>query len=123
MMSTIPDLSISILESTSFEDVEMMIFETKSLDWMVEIRSIFRCDVIQMTKSNGYSIGSNERMSRSDTEVIFHSCGFNAGKSASFESFSNMNRMCFIESSVCDDDNLLNLVETHQSILGYTTYT
>ncbi len=96
MMSTIPDLSISILESTSFEDVEMMIFEIKSLDWMVETKSILRCDVIHMTKSNGYSMGSKERMSRSDTEEIFHSCGFNAGNSASFESFSIMNRMCFI---------------------------
>jgi hypothetical protein len=52
-----------------------------------------------MTKSNGYLMGSKERMSRSDTEEIFHSNGFNAGKSGSFESFSNMNRMCFIESS------------------------
>jgi hypothetical protein len=98
-MSIIPDLSISILESTSIEDVEMMIFEIKSLDWMVETKAVLRCDVIHMTKSNGYLMGSKERMSRSDTEEIFHSNGFNAGKSGSFESFSNMNRMCFIESS------------------------
>jgi hypothetical protein len=86
-MSIIPDLSISILESTSFEDVEMMIFEIKSLDWMVETKSILRHDVIHMTKSNGNSMGSKERMSLSDTEDIFHSNGFNAGKSASFEIF------------------------------------
>jgi hypothetical protein len=99
MMSIIPDLSISILESTSIEDVEMMMFEIKSLDWMVETKAVLRCDVIHMTKSNGYVMGSKERMSRSVMEDIVHSWGFKAGNTTSFESLSNMNRMCFIESS------------------------
>jgi hypothetical protein len=52
-----------------------------------------------MTKSNGYVMGSKERMSRSVMEDIVHSWGFKAGNTTSFESLSNMNRMCFIESS------------------------